>query len=107
VAAWTSCGDSPLAKFLKFSEPIFSSMIVSKNSGAQSCRTESAEVSSAQNRAHFEAYARGVNAYVASHRDRLPIRVSHTALFSASWAPEDSTLIAAPDGKDLNSLSVS
>ena len=60
------------------------------------------EVSSAQNRAHFEAYARGVNAYVASHRDRLPIEFRILRYSPRPWAPEDSTLIAAQMVKDLN-----
>ena len=60
------------------------------------------EVSSAQNRAHFEAYARGVNAYVASHRDRLPIEFRVLRYSPRPWAPEDSTLIAAQMVKDLN-----
>ncbi len=60
------------------------------------------EVSSAQNRAHFEAYARGVNAYVASHRDRLPIEFRILRYSPRPWAPVDSTLIAAQMVKDLN-----
>ena len=60
------------------------------------------EVSSAQNRAHFEAYARGVNAYVASHRDRLPVEFRILRYSPRPWAPEDSTLIAAQMVKDLN-----
>jgi penicillin amidase len=60
------------------------------------------EVSSAQNRAHFEAYARGVNAYVASHRDRLPIEFRILRYSPRPWAPKDSTLIAAQMVKDLN-----
>jgi penicillin G amidase len=60
------------------------------------------EVSSAQDRAHFEAYARGVNAYIESHRDRLPIEFRILHYSPRPWAPEDSTLIAAQMVKDLN-----
>ena len=60
------------------------------------------EVSSAQNRSHFEAYARGVNAYIESHRDRLPIEFRILRYSPRPWAPEDSTLIAAQMVKDLN-----
>jgi penicillin amidase len=60
------------------------------------------EVSSAQNRAHFEAYARGVNAYIESHRDRLPIEFRILKYSPRPWTPEDSTLIASQMVKDLN-----
>ena len=50
----------------------------------------------------FEAYARGVNAYITSHLDRLPLefRILHYA--PRPWTPEDSSLIAAQMVKDLN-----
>src|SRR5216684_1978773 len=60
------------------------------------------EVSSAQTRAHFEAYARGVNAYIESHRDRLPIEFRILRYSPRLWAQEDSALIAAQMVKDLN-----
>ncbi len=60
------------------------------------------EVSSAQDRSHFEAYARGVNAYIESHRDRLPIEFRILRYAPQPWAPEDSHLIAAQMVKDLN-----
>src|SRR6185437_2536331 len=60
------------------------------------------EVASAQNRAHFEDYARGVNAYIGSHRDRLPIEFRNLHYSPRQWAPEDSTLIASQMVKDLN-----
>ena len=54
------------------------------------------------NRSHFEAYARGVNAYIESHRDRLPIEFRILRYSPRPWTPEDSTLIAAQMVKDLN-----
>jgi penicillin amidase len=60
------------------------------------------EVSPAQTRSHFEAYAKGVNAYIESHRDRLPIEFRILRYSPRLWAPEDSTLIAAQMVKDLN-----
>jgi penicillin G amidase len=60
------------------------------------------EVSSPQNRPHFEAYARGVNAYIESHRDRLPIEFRILKYSPRPWTPEDSTLIASQMVKDLN-----
>jgi penicillin G amidase len=60
------------------------------------------EVSSAQDRSSFEAYARGVNAYIESHRDRLPIEFRILRYSPKPWTPEDSHLIAAQMVKDLN-----
>jgi penicillin amidase len=60
------------------------------------------EVAPAQNRSHFAAYARGVNAYIESHRDRLPIEFRILRYSPRQWAPEDSTLIASQMVKDLN-----
>ena len=60
------------------------------------------EVSSARNRDHFEAYARGVNAYIELHRDRLPIEFRILRYAPRPWTPEDSTLIASQMVKDLN-----
>jgi penicillin G amidase len=60
------------------------------------------EVASAQNRDHFEAYARGVNAYIENHRNRLPIEFRILRYSPRPWTPEDSTLIASQMVKDLN-----
>ena len=60
------------------------------------------EVASPEDRSHFEAYARGVNAYIESHRDRLPIEFRILRYSPRPWTPEDSTLIAAQMVKDLN-----
>ncbi|MBS1853025.1 MAG: penicillin acylase family protein [Acidobacteria bacterium] len=70
--------------------------------GMRQAARKALEVSSPQARAHIEAYARGVNAYIESHRNRLPIefRILHYA--PKPWLPEDSTLIAAQMVKDLN-----
>jgi penicillin G amidase len=59
-------------------------------------------VSSPQNRSYFEAYARGVNAYMESQRDRLPLEFRLLGYAPRPWAQEDSTLIAAQMVKDLN-----
>jgi penicillin amidase len=60
------------------------------------------EVASPENREHFEAYARGVNAYIQSHRDHLPIEFRILRYEPRPWTPEDSMLIAAQMVKDLN-----
>jgi penicillin amidase len=59
-------------------------------------------IASAAGRTRFEAYARGVNAYIDSHRDRLPIEFRILRYSPRPWVPEDSTLIAAQMVKDLN-----
>ncbi len=70
--------------------------------GLRVAARKSLEVSSAQTRSHFEAYARGVNAYIESHRDRLPIEFRILRYSPRPWTPEDSALIAAQMVKDLN-----
>jgi penicillin G amidase len=70
--------------------------------GLRVAARKSLEVSSAQNRDHFEAYARGVNAYIELHRDRLPIEFRILGYSPRPWTPEDSTLIASQMVKDLN-----
>ena len=50
---------------------------------------------SADDRSHFEAYARGVNALIESHRDRLPIEFRILLYSPKPWTPEDSSLIGA------------
>jgi penicillin G amidase len=70
--------------------------------GLRVAAQKAVEVASATNRSHFEDYARGVNAYIESHRDRLPIEFRILGYSPHPWAPEDSTLIAAQMVKDLN-----
>ena len=43
-----------------------------------------------------------MNAYIESHRDRLPIEFRILGYSPRPWAPEDSMLIAAQMVKDLN-----
>ncbi len=57
---------------------------------------------SAQDRAHFEAYAKGVNAYVESHRDRLPLEFRILRYSPRLWSPEDSALVGAQMVEDLS-----
>jgi len=53
-------------------------------------------------RSHFEAYARGVNAYIQTHRDKLPFEFRMLGYKPQPWAPADSTLIAAQMVEDLS-----
>ena len=90
-------------KSLRFLELIFSSTIANREFwGSRLAAQKALEVLSAQNRGHFEAYARGVNAYIESHRDRLPIEFRILRYSPRPWEPVDSTLIAAQMVKDLN-----
>lgn len=59
-------------------------------------------LASATDRAYFDAYARGVNAYIQSRADRLPIefRILHYA--PKPWSAEDSILMGANMVQDLN-----
>src|SRR2546426_542821 len=60
------------------------------------------EVISPEERWFFEAYARGVTAYIQSHRDRLPLELRILRYSPHPWTAEDSMLISAQMIKDLN-----
>jgi penicillin G amidase len=60
------------------------------------------ETISTDDRAHFEAYARGVNAFIQSHRDRLPIEFHILRYSPKPWSAEDSALIGAYMVEDLS-----
>jgi penicillin amidase len=64
---------------------------------------ETAEASlSARDRATFDAYARGVNAFIASQRDRLPVEFRLLGYSPRPWTVTDSLLIGARMVQDLN-----
>src|ERR1700733_5939920 len=46
-----------------------------------------------EDRSHFEAYARGVNAYIEAHRARLPLEFRILRYSPRRWTPEDSAVI--------------
>jgi len=56
----------------------------------------------ARDRSYFEAYARGVNAYIEERRNRLPIEFRILKYAPSRWRPEDSIVIAHQMVKDLN-----
>jgi len=56
----------------------------------------------AEDRAHFEAYARGVNAYIDAHRGRLPLEFRILRYSPQLWKPEDSALIGVQMVEDLS-----
>ncbi len=53
-------------------------------------------------RSHFEAYARGVNAYIRTHGDKLPIEFRILRYTPQPWTSVDSALIAAQMVADLS-----
>jgi penicillin amidase len=57
---------------------------------------------SARDRAYFEAYARGVNAFVDSHRDRLSLEFRLLKYAPRPWTVTDSLLVGARMVQDLN-----
>ncbi len=57
---------------------------------------------SARDRAYFDAYARGVNAYIESHQDKLPVEFRILKYSPQPWKAEDSIVIANQMVKDLN-----
>src|SRR5947209_19978163 len=70
--------------------------------GLRAAARKAIEVTSEQDRSRFEAYARGVNAYIDSHRNRLPLEFRILHYSPRTWTPEDSALIAVQMVKDLN-----
>ena len=70
--------------------------------GLRSAAMKQTQVSAPQDRANFQDYARGVNAYIDSHRDRLPLEFRILRYSPKRWSPEDSSLIAMQMVKDLN-----
>jgi penicillin amidase len=57
---------------------------------------------SARDRAYFEAYTRGVNAFIDSHWDKLPIEFRLMGYKPRRWVAEDSMVVGARLIQDLN-----
>jgi penicillin amidase len=60
------------------------------------------DMASPRDRAFFEAYARGVNAYIGTHGDHLPIEFRILHYGPRSWLAEDSLVVANVLVKDMN-----
>jgi penicillin amidase len=60
---------------------------------------------SARDRVYFEAYARGVNAFMESHRDRLSLEFRLMKYTPRPWTVTDSMLVGARMVQDLNHYS--
>jgi penicillin amidase len=70
--------------------------------GLREAAHKQVESSTPEDKSNFAAYARGVNAFISSHRDRLPLEFRILRYSPKLWMPEDSALIAAQMVKDLN-----
>ena len=57
---------------------------------------------SARDRAYFDAYARGINAFIDSHRDRLSLEFRLLKYTPRPWTVTDSLLVGALLVQDLN-----
>jgi penicillin amidase len=70
--------------------------------GLRATAKKSLELASARDRSFFDAYARGVNAYVSSRGSNLPIEFRILRYAPKPWTAEDSVVIAHQMVKDLN-----
>ena len=70
--------------------------------GLRAAAKKSMQMASARDESFFAAYARGVNAFIDSHMDRLPIEFRILGYKPKPWLPEDSVVIANQMVKDLN-----
>ena len=70
--------------------------------GLRATAIKSLQTASPRDRSFFEAYARGVNAYIGARAQKLPIEFRILGYRPAPWLPEDSVVIANQMVKDLN-----
>jgi penicillin G amidase len=70
--------------------------------GLRFAAKKTVETASPTDRSFFEAYARGVNAYIAAQGSRLPIEFRILGYTPKPWLVEDSVVIANQMVKDLN-----
>ena len=70
--------------------------------GLRAAAKKSLEMAGPRDRAFLDAYARGVNAYIAARSGRLPIEFRILRYAPKPWLPEDSLVIANSMVKDLN-----
>jgi len=70
--------------------------------GLRAAAAKSLQMATARDHTFFEAYARGVNAYIAEHGKHLPIEFRILGYSPKPWTPEDSVVIANVMVKDLN-----
>lgn len=70
--------------------------------GLRDAARRSLDQASPRDRAFFEAYARGVNAYIESHRDRLPLEFRILRYSPRPWTTEDCVLMGTYMVQNLN-----
>lgn len=70
--------------------------------GLRAAATKSLQTATPRDRGFLEAYARGVNAYIAEHSHKLPIEFRILGYAPKPWQVEDSLVIANEMVKDLN-----
>jgi penicillin G amidase len=70
--------------------------------GLRAAARKSLQMASPRDRSYFDAYARGVNAFIETHENRLPIEFHILKYRPKPWQAEDSIVIANQMVKDLN-----
>jgi penicillin amidase len=70
--------------------------------GLRAAARKSLQTASARDRVYFDAYARGVNAFIESHSSSLPLEFRILKYRPKPWQAEDSIVIANQMVKDLN-----
>ena len=70
--------------------------------GLRAAARKSLRTASPRDRSYFDAYARGVNAFIESHASRLPIEFRILKYQPKPWQAEDSIVIANGMVKELN-----
>jgi penicillin G amidase len=70
--------------------------------GLRAAAKKSLGMASPRDRSYFDAYARGVNAFIEAHGKNLPIEFRILKYRPKSWQAEDSIVIANQMVKDLN-----
>jgi penicillin amidase len=70
--------------------------------GLRAAAAKSLQIASARDQSNFDAYARGVNAFIETHGSGLPIEFRILKYQPKPWRAEDSIVIANQMVKDLN-----
>ena len=70
--------------------------------GLRAAAKKSLEMASDRDRSYYDSYARGVNAYIGTHGDRLPVEFRILRYAPKPWQAEDSVVVANSMVKDLN-----
>jgi penicillin amidase len=73
--------------------------------GLRAATVDTEKAMSPRDRAYFEAYARGVNAFIASHSNKLSLEFRLLKYSPQPWAVSDSLLVGARMVQDLNHYS--